>query len=460
MTMERIVLINPPNAKTVLRDMYSSTVSKGLYNWPNADLLVLSGVLSSEYEVVLIDANALRWQDGFTVKAVAELAPAGVCYAFGASVKEDEYLFLQALRAAVPDVPFIGTGGLLYHDAPAQLEAHPELGACLLNFTTDDVIRYFKGEYDGMHNVTYLRDGRVVTTPQRYPEHGFSYPVPAHAQLPLHTYRLSHGRSAPLSSVVTGYGCPYRCRYCVAGGIDYRYRDPDNVLEELRELKRLGVREVFFRDNTFCANRKAGYRLLKGMVDEQFGFSWVADTRANVVTDETAALMRRSGCHALHIGVESSNPGILETYAKGITLEQIRSAFAACRKHGIATVGYFILGLPGETPDDLENTLVLARELDCDYASFNMPIPIIGTELRSMCIENNWLRDEQGTYDGSSEPLINTDTLSASQIAAFRRRAVRSFYVRPGYLWKLLRRLRTPYQVKMAVLEFRNLLFR
>lgn len=458
--MEKIVLVNPPNARIVLRDMYSSTISKGLYNWPNVDLLVLSGILSATYEVILLDANTLGFSIERTIHEIIQHNPIGICYAFGASVKHDEYQFLKALQKALPTVKRIGTGGLLYHDAVRELTEHPELGACLLNFTTDDCIRFFSGNYDGMHNVVYHVEGSVTETTRKYPSHGFTYALPAHAQLPLKQYRLSHGKTTPLSTVLTSYGCPAHCSYCVAGSVHYRYRDPENVLIELDELKRLGVKEIFFRDNTFCAIKDTGHQLLQGMINKEYGFSWVADTRANVVTEETAALMKKSGCHALHIGVESSNQNILDSYAKGVTLEQIRNAFALCKKHGIATVGYFILGLPGETAEDIRRTISFACELDCDYASFNMPIPIIGTELRDRCIKNNWLRDEKGIYDGSAEPLINTELLSTSEIRRLQKSAMRIFYLRPRYFIKALARLKNWYQLKMALLEFKNLILK
>ena len=453
-----VVLVNPPNERIVLRDMYSSTISKGHYNWPNTDLLVLSGILSETCDVKLIDANTLGLSANETTERIARLKPDGVVFAFGVSVKSEDYAFVALLRQALPETRLIGTGGLLRHNAEEELKNHPEFDACLMNFITDDTYKYLDNDLSSLRNFVYRNKDEIITTPMELPAKNFSYPIPSHDQLPLERYNLSHGSSKPLTSVLTSYGCPAICNFCVAGKVSYTYRDPLNVLEELRHIKSLGVKEVFFRDNTFCAFKKQGLAILKMMKDEGLGLKWVADTRANVITEDSIKIIKESGCHALHIGVESSNEKILKKYHKAITLEQIRRAFKLCHENGIKTVGYFILGLPGETSDDVRRTIDLALELDCDYASFNIPIPIIGTVLREEAIEQDWLQRPEGDYDGYKEPLLKTDSLSPEEISELRSLAYKRFYMRPAYFIKSLSRLKSFYQTKMLVLEFSNII--
>lgn len=456
--MDKVVLVNPPNKDIVLRDMYSSTISKGLYNWPNVDLLVLSGILRDTYDVTLIDANTLGMSLDETVEIISAFNPMGICCAFGASVKNDDYQFIKALHLRLPNARIIGNGGILYHNALEEMQKHPELDACLLNFTTDDIVKYFSSQYEKMNNVVFRHNGKIIETPLIYPPNNFSYSVPLHEELPLTKYRLSHGRNIPLSSVLTSYGCPARCSFCIAGRIDYRYRDPANVVEELDMLHSIGVREIFFRDNTFCASKLPGYKLLKAMIEKDYSFSWVGDTRASVITEETVELMKASGCHALHIGVESSNQEIIDRYKKSVTIDQIRRAFALCKCNGIATVGYFILGLPGETREDVLRTIDFAVELDCDYASFNIPIPIIGTKLREEALENNWVYDVEATYDGSATPLIRTKFLTPDEINELRNIAYKKFYFRINYALKSIARLKNLHQIKMLLLEIINMI--
>lgn len=456
-----IVLVNPPNKQIVLRDMYSSTISKGYYNWPCVDLLVLSGILKEYYDVRLIDANTLGLSSEEAVGKISSFNPKGVIFSLGSSVGDEDYEFIKKLRKQLPGIKFCGTGGLLYHNAKQELKDHVEFDACLRNFTTNDIIKYLGSDFDNLHNIIYRNNGEIVTTSDRNPDNGFSFPIPLHEQLPLNKYGLPHGNATPLTSVLTSYGCPAICSFCVAGKINYQYRAPSNVISELETIKTLGIKEIFFRDNVFCANRKQGHLLMNMMIENDFGFSWVADTRASILTDETAKIMKKSGCHALHIGVETANPTILKKYNKGVTIEEIRDAFRICKNWGIKTVGYFIIGLPGEMVEDIKKTIDLSIELDCDYASFNVALPIIGTELREEAVKNNWVNSKNSSkYDGSFEPKIESENISLEKILEMRDFAVRKFYLRPSYIVKQLISLRNFYQVKSLFNEFFNLLHR
>ena len=457
---DTIVLVNPPNEKIVLRDMYSSTISKGSYNWPCVDLLVLSGVLKNVYDVKLIDANTLGLSVKETVDLISSYNPRGVCFSIGNSVKNDDYFFVGSIRERLQGIKLVGTGGLLIHNAEYELKNHQEFDACILNFTTDDIVKYFEGDFENMNNIVYRSNDKIIRTPTRGSENGYSYPVPLHEQLPLKSYNLSHGRSKPLTSVLTSYGCPAVCSFCVSEKIEYRYRNPQNVIQELKAVKKLGVKEIFFRDPVFCANKKQGHSIMDMMIQNDFGFYWVADTRVNIISEETARLMKKSGCHALHFGVESANMNILKKYNKGMTIEKVKKTFGICKEYGIETVGYFILGLPGETVDDVRRTIDLAIELDCDYASFNTPLPIIGTSLRDEAVQNRWIEDVQDeAYDGSLIPLIETESLSKRDIVELKNMAYKKFYLRPKYIIKMILKLRSIYKAKMLFVEFLRMVY-
>ena len=136
-------------------------------------------------------------------------------------------------------------------------------------------------------------------------------------------------------------------------------------------------------------------------------------------------------------------------------LDKIKEAFRNCHSTGIQTVGYFILGLPGETVQDLKKTIDLSIELDCDFASFNNAIPIIGTDLRDEVIKNNLIENKEkiDEYDGSFTPTIETNELTRDIVNQIRISALKRFYLRPRYILKRLLRLKNFYQVKMLFSE-------
>ena len=141
----------------------------------------------------------------------------GIVFSFGNSVKRDDYKFVSDLRELLPKAIICGTGGLLYHNSDYELKSNPQFDACLLNFTTNDIVKYFNGDYSDLYNIVY-RDNKnnIIHKPKKYQQDSFEFPVPLHEQLPLKKYQISHGKLNPITSVLTAFGCPYKCKFCVS----------------------------------------------------------------------------------------------------------------------------------------------------------------------------------------------------------------------------------------------------
>ncbi len=453
----RICLVDPPYPRLINRDMYSSTVSKGGYKWPAADLLEMSGIVREITEdILLIDANVEGLTDDETIARIAHFNPTHLVFMSGASAKENDLRFVERVKLRLPEVKAIGSGGLLFHGGLSIMEQNPAIDAVVLNFTTRDINRYINGEIQDLCNFLYRDEsGAIQKTPENYHRDPYRHAMPLHEMLVGKDYFLSHAKFGPITSVLTSYGCPAQCSYCVTESIKYRPRDVENVIEELKLVKSLGFRTVFFRDATFLASRRLGVPLLERMIEENLGLSWVADTRASCVDEEKAPLIAKAGGHCLHFGIESADPRILQEYSKGVTHDQIRKAVELCRKYGIRTLGYFILGLPGETTVSVRKTIDLAISLRCDYASFNMPMPIVGTTLRKTAIEKGWiLGKEAKTYDGSYETLIETPELRSNEVLKLLSEAKRRFYLRPSYFYQRISQVRTSYEFRSLMREF------
>ncbi|MBU1626228.1 cobalamin B12-binding domain-containing protein, partial [bacterium] len=153
---KKVFLVNPPADVIVLRDMYSSTISKGLYNWPPADLLVTSGILRDHCDVILKDANTEGLTHDQTIKEISDFKPDVVFSAFGNSVRDNDYAFLKKLKEELPKVRIIGSGGILLQNGREELDKHKFVDAICLNFATKDTLQYVNENYDSLHNYMCL----------------------------------------------------------------------------------------------------------------------------------------------------------------------------------------------------------------------------------------------------------------------------------------------------------------
>lgn len=451
---DRILLLNPPGQKLFQRDMYCSNVSKGNYYWPSIDLLVLSGILGQTYEVDVIDAIIERLKPDECLKKIKSHNYRAVVFLTGSASWQQDLEFVRHIKQDTDSPLLIGNGDILLYKAQEFLEKYDFLDAILLDYTSSDILSFLNKNLADISAMAYRDNGNIQVV--RKPIHGgeFTYPVPHHEKFPLRKYLLVHGKRFPFTSAQTSFGCPFSCSFCIAATLGYKYRSVDNVMEELKYVAALGIKDIFFTDFTFEARRKNTMELCKQMVKERLDLTWVCSSRASTLDEELLSWMRSAGCHTILLGVESGDEKLLENYSKGVTKEQVRQAFSLCRKYKIRTVGHFIIGLPGESEETAQKTIDFAKELDCDIASFNIAIPAPGTKLRESAIKNGYLAEDVLVFDASdSYPAIETPQFSKEQAWKWRKKAVREFYFRPSYLFKSAITARTLYQWKLLLLN-------
>lgn len=452
---EKILLLNPPGDKLYLRDEYCSAVAKADYYWPPIDLLVLSGTLSDHYEIEVIDAIAEKLNPDKCYQRIIKNNYAAIIFLTGAASWKADLSFVSRLKGS-KDLKLIGNGDVLLAKAKELMGLYPALDGILLDFSTDDIVKFLAGNHEAVKNMVFRYGGDIVDRGRDLSNREFAYPVPRHELFPLKRYLLPHGRRFPFTIAIMNFGCPFKCGFCIASTLGYKFRNVDNAMEELRHIQALGIKEVYFEDFTFEANRKNTENLCRCMIEENLDISWVCSSRVNTVDSSLLKLMKGAGCHTIMFGVESGDEGILRRYNKDITLEQIDQAFRLCKEFSIRTLAHFIIGLPGETDVTAKKTIEFAKKLDCDFAAFNTAIPAFGTRLRKESIENGYVSEEtdMDVLDSSQAfPTIGTEALSKDRVLYWRNRAIREFYFRPGYILRKLLAARTLYGWRIL---FRN----
>jgi hopanoid biosynthesis associated radical SAM protein HpnJ len=250
----------------------------------------------------------------------------------------------------------------------------------------------------------------------------------------------------PYVSLYTGRGCRSRCSFClwpqtIAGHI-YRTRSAEHVLAEMAHAKALfpQAKEFFFDDDTFTDDRPRAEAIARGL--GKLGITWSCNAKANVPY-ETLKVMKENGLRLLLVGFESGNQQILNNIRKGIKLDGALEFARNCHKLGILMHGTFILGLPGETPETIEESIAFAKEVDPYSLQVSLAAPYPGTELYRQATENGWLAQaktgELLQDGGIQDAVLSYDGLDRETIHRELERFYREFYLRPRPILRIVR---------------------
>ncbi len=434
--MTRVLLLNPPSPDLVIRDYYCSKTTKSNYLFPPIDLVVQSGLLSARFDVSAIDAVVDRLDPATCLSRIADLSPDAIVFLTGAVSWTYDLPFLAEVKARLGgNVKLIGSGDIFLEEGERWLAEQPHLDALILDFAADDVTRFLHGDDDALEQAVVRRGDRVRTVRRPRPRGGaYVLPVPRHDLFLNPGYRFSFVRAAPFTTIITDFGCPYPCTFCVMSGLGSKFRDVDNVMAELVAARSLGIREVFFIDQTFGVRKERNRELCRRMIDDGLGLGWVTYTRPDILNPDDLQLWRRAGCHTLMLGVEAASAETLKAYRKGYRADQVRTGLQMVRDAGIRTVGTFIIGLPEDTAETIEATIDLACALPLDFASFSVAVPRFGTPFRTEAKAAGLIGDLRVMDQSGETVAMETGTLDRAAVLRLKRRAVRRFYLRPRYL--------------------------
>ena len=176
--------------------------------------------------------------------------------------------------------------------------------------------------------------------------------------------------------------------------------------------------------------------------------------------DELASIMYKSGCRLVSIGVESGSQEVLNKIGKRINLDQIRNTVKVLKKHKIKIYNYFVIGLPWETEETVEETIKFAIELDSDFISFYTATPLPGSRFYDYAKEHNLFDKETSFESAYFYPSVNTHYLSKDRVFELHKSAIKRFYLRPRYILRMLSRIRSFEEVKNYFIAGMNVLFR
>ena len=311
-------------------------------------------------------------------------------------------------------------------------------------------------DLSGIPGITWAADGEPQRTEERpLVEALDDLPTPAWHLFPIHRYGLLPFAdiARPVLTISASRGCPYRCDYCsllYSHGKTYRRRDPIRVVDEYELLvDRFGVRQIGFVDPIFPLHRQDLPVLCEELIRRRLPERcvWLSETRADRLDPETCRLMYAAGCRRVLLGIESASVRLLDNVNKKLDPDQIHDGVANARAVGIQTVGLFMIGLPGETPELTRQTVEFAVKLDLDFAKFAITVPFPGSRLFRDAWQRDLFRDDWEnyvTFNADPDALVwHPPGYDPRELIRLQRWSLRRFYVRPRQVWRQLVQLRT-----------------
>ena len=298
--------------------------------------------------------------------------------------------------------------------------------------------------------------GEIVINPDRpfIPDLD-DLPIPLHELLPLDKQRMPMIKG-PFTFIVTSRGCPAGCKFCikhVSYQTSVRLRSPERIFEELQRLAELGVHNVNMYADLFTVNREQVAGLCKLIIESGLKVKWTCNSRVDYVDEEMLKLMSRAGCWFISWGIESANEQILKRVHKGYRKEQAVRALNWAHAAGINNWGYFIIGLPGETEETIQETIAYAKQLPLDIALFHIAAPYPGTPFFYEVVQNGWFRP--GTnweeVDMDQSTVLDYAGLPAERLEYWQKRATCEWSLRPGPMLTFLKGMNTLEGFKSAV---------
>ena len=356
----------------------------------------------------------------------------------------------EAIKAQRPEtkIGFVGAHtAVLPTETLKASQAIDWVGRKEFDFTCKEVCE--DRPLESISGLSFRKEGKIIHNPERELIHNMdALPWVADVykrDLEIEKYFIGY-LMHPYISMYTGRGCPAQCTFCLwpqtIGGHKYRVRSAENVAAEMAYMKKLfpQVREFFFDDDTFTANLPRAREIAKKLAP--LGLTWSCNSRANL-DEDTIRFFKDCGLRLFLVGYESGNDDILKRIKKGVTTDEMRRFTKACHRAGVVIHGTFILGLPVETPETIEQTMQFAQDLDVFSMQVSLAAPYPGTELYEMARQNGWFSKKDKTDivhgDGFQQSTLEYPGLSKDEIFESVDRFYRRYYLRPGPILRIIK---------------------
>ena len=433
--MVKVLVLNPPVEDTRFNrnDRCQSEEDAWLDTFPPVTFASIAGVVREVHEVKVIDCIGSRLSFDECMSYVRDFSPNFTVL----NTSTPTACFDMDVAKHIKDET--GSKIIVYGEHVTArfkelLDEYDHLDFCILGEPETPVMNIISGNAECPGVATREWKGGVWQEKELD-----KLPFPAYDLLPDYFFALTGEK---WMFVRSGRGCPYGCIYCVIpmlAGRKVRYHSPEYMIKQFKWIADdLGIRLFMLWDDISTVDRKRMEKMCQMMIDEGLDkkLKWFCTTRVDRFDFKLAKIMRKAGCRMMTFGIESGNQKVLDLNGKGITLSQTRKAMKAAHDAGIRTIGHFIIGLVGSSPETERETIDFAKELDLDFAQFYVATPFPGSKFYHMACKNKWFEGEDWSAVEQASAVVSYPNFSAKEIQEWRRRAYLEFYLRPSAIYR------------------------
>ncbi|MCD6589048.1 MAG: B12-binding domain-containing radical SAM protein [Candidatus Fermentibacteraceae bacterium] len=418
---------------------------------PPIGLLYLGAVLEKAgHRVVLLDFALIGKSGKELVEDVVDSRPDVLMIS---AFTSDVFIMkpvMVALREALPGTKiWLGGPHASCVGAAAFLD-FPQMDAVFLGEAEESVLEAILFPEEAPQGVVYSGSDPATVIPRQIEDLSV-LPLPAWHLAPPSKYRgLPNGvvlKKLPYAPILTTRGCPYRCTFCAGfrvTGRRIRHRPLDQVWEEIDLLvSEYGVAEIHIEDDNFTFDRAYAKEFCRIAISRKLPvlFSTPNGVRLDALDDELLSLMREAGWYVVHCGIESGSDRILKKIKKATTTSSIKSSIDLIHSQGLPVAAYFILGIPGETEKEIQETIRFSRTSGVEWAQFACFLPIPGSPDGDSFLENTDMVSTGWEAFHNSACPAPPFPLSAERLKQLQRKAFLRFYLRPGQIFRTTRLL-------------------
>lgn len=461
---KRILLIYPPSPVLNREDRCQQPTKELIVipPLPPTDLMYLAAISEQcNLEAVIKDYS----QGGDFERDLKEFSPDYLLINVAMPTLENDLKALDSAKEICPNIKTIAKGATFLTLAKEILKKSDSLDMAILGeaeYTLKEILE--EKEYSEILGLCYRKDDEIIQNELRpFIDNLNELPFPARHLVDNSIYRRPDNNKVQ-ATIKVSRGCPFHCFFCLAtptSGSKVRKRSAENIIAEIKEcVEKYGITNFLFWSDIFDIDKEWTMNLCQKIIESGLKITWSANTRADTADFEMAKLMYKSGCRLVSIGVESGSQYMLDKMGKNITLDDVRKTVKLFKKAGIRIYNYFVIGLPWETEETVEDTIKFAIELNSDFISFYTATPLPGSKFYDYAKENNLFDKDTNFENAYFYPAVNTHNLSKTRVFELHKTALKRFYLRPEYILKMLFKIRSFAEIKSYFTAGFNILLR